>query len=226
MNAELSAVTHRTRLEALSTATVIVGEVGDDLVDHRDFGETARKSNPGTGVGDLVVGGCAHPAQVGDEVLGAEVASADRVVSKKGPGVSDAEDGLDPTNDRHVESVVGEPCSERVEAGDGLDLGYDDAGEPLGRKAVEILVVPRRRVVVDANQDRELSGQVGDRRAHLGTTGVLGIRWSGILQVDHDCIGAGARHLAQEVGPDGRGEQQRAETTREHAGTLRADLAA
>ena len=189
-------------------APVIVGEVGDDLVDHRDVGETAREGNLGTGVGDLVVGGCAHPAQVGDEVLGAEVASADRVVGKKGPSVSDAEGGLDSTDDRHVEPVVGKPCSERVEADDGLDLGYDDAGEPFGRKAVEIIVVPWRRIVVDANQDRELSGQVGDRRAHLGTTGVLGLGRGGILQVDHDCVGAGARHLPQEVGPDGRGEQQ------------------
>ena len=129
-------------------------------------------------------------------------------MGEKGPGVCDAEGGLDPTDDRHVEAALGEPRSERVEAGDGLDLGHHDAGEPFGRKAVEIIVVPRRRVVVDPNQDRELPGQVGDRRAHLDTTDVLGIGWSGVLQVDDDCVGAGARHLAQKVGTDSRGEQQ------------------
>ena len=44
--------------------------------------------------------------------------------------------------------------------------------------------------------------------------------------IDHDRVGPGARHLAQQVGTNGRSEQQRAETTRQHAGTLRADLAA
>ena len=166
------------------------------------------------GVEHLEVGFGSDAAEIGDVVLGAEVAANDLGVGEQRPGVCGAERGFEPGDDADVaEPHIYESRCALVELLDRFNHWNDDPGEVGVQALIDVVVKPRCGRRVDAHEHgAALTHDRRRERSSVGAPDVLLVDRGCVFTVDDHTVGPAARQLGNEVFANGRSKQNRPET--------------
>ena len=198
-------------LGGLALEPLIVTKVDHHHIDGLYAAEPSGLGDLGPGSGHLVVCGRSDAAEIGDIVLGAEVAPLDPGVGRNRPGVDHPGHRLQSGDDGKVgvaRCVEGGRC--RIDGGYRLEFGDNHAGKPWGQPVGDVSGEVVGMGGAYADEQTDIADQGGRHLVGHGPGLGLAVRWDSVLEVYDRCAGCRPGQLEQHLGSIAGSEQQAA----------------